>query len=1390
MKLKPIKKRVSRPIEKRVSGPIEKRVSRPTKKRVSRPIKQRAPNTLYIPTETKEVGASVVHDNLQSEEVRDFVVPNHSESEEVNPLSDGKTKMTLPNITNTTNNTSHYTLSDAVLSFILTQFKKSGRILNQNWILMDSGSTIHLFTNGNLLINIRKAADGEHITVNTTAGSITTCMQGDLQGFGTVWYHPDGIANVLSLGLITLQLRVTMDTSIDNAINVHKTDGTIRRFALSDTGLYHTNVADQSGSLLTITTVKDQKAKYSALDVRRATAARKLQATIGYPSIKEFIHIVETNLLNGCGTIRKDIMIAQDIFGTSGSILKGKTTTPSTTHLREDIIPIPDFIVDNYKGVTLCVDILYVNGIPFLTSVSRHIYFTTVEAIINGKEKTLLKCIKGIIAIYHKRGLAITTMIADNQFDCLEESLGALTPPVSYTPLSKGEHEKFVERNIRYIKERCRCSFAEIPYTRIPRRMVMRLVYTAVFWINSFPRQEGVSDTMGPRLLMSGIKPSMLHAKYQFGEYFQTHEESKNDMSERTLDAIFTGPIGNPQGGFYAINLKTGQQIKRHRATTLPVTEAIIARVHQLAEDENSPAGLIFADRNNHTTIHDLATINNEDDDDATDGNYSEESSVGDVSLDDDTTSVQGEEPLEVQVAGAGDNYYAPIEDDSEDDSEDEGDPDVPAAPDNERQPQPTLDQITDDDNHDTEGNATDDVHTDVDEPETNEQEPHQNNNEVQANTEDNAPAPRGRRAATRVDVRTGEKFPFFTGGWSNAMAAYEHIQEIRKLTNGHANASGLIDYIKRDTPQDATRGINAYVNHMLLTQYGIKKGLEMFEQEGVDAVIKELQQMHDLKVVEPLHPSTVTKEMRQKALNYLMFLKRKRTGVVKGRGCADGRKQKLYVRKEDAAAPTVGTPALFISCLQDAIERRHVATVDVPGAFLQTDQPDDDEVNICFEGPMVDILLQIDPELYKDKIQIVRKGKKILYARAKKAIYGTVRAAYLFWLKLSTSLKSWGFTPNPYDQCTVNKTFGKHQCTIQWHVDDLKISCANPKVIDLIIDKMNKHYGQISPLTMTRGTVHEYLGMTIDYSQEDVVIFTMYDYINEIIESLPADMKGMAISPAGPHLFKINEDCEKTDAATADLFHHYTAQLLFLSKRARPDLQTAVAFLTTRVREPDNDDYKKLSRVMKYLQQYPHLPLILGSDGKGNIYWSVDAAFAVHNDMRGHTGAHMSLGQGTVIGVSTKQKMNTRSSTEAELVGVDQPLPLILWSRLFSTAQGMRIDDNILYQDNESAIRMEKHGKASCTKRTKHIEIRYFYITDKSKSGEVTIEHCPTKEMIGDYFTKPLAGSLFKKFRNIIQGITDGDMPKYRRAYEKSSAVRRSKEIAITNGRKLANMK
>jgi hypothetical protein len=114
---------------------------------------------------------------------------------------------------------------------------------------------------------------------------------------------------------------------------------------------------------------------------------------------------------------------------------------------------------------------------------------------------------------------------------------------------------------------------------------------------------------------------------------------------------------------------------------------------------------------------------------------------------------------------------------------------------------------------------------------------------------------------------------------------------------------------------------------------------------------------------------------------------------------------------------------------------------------------------------------------------------------------------------------------------------------------------------------------------------------------------------------------------------------------------------------------------------------------------------------------------------------------------------MNVQSSTEGELVAVDDTATMILWTKLFLEAQGYDVDKNIVYQDNKSAILLETNGKKSSGKQARALNIRYFFITDQVEKGNVQIEHCGTDNMVGDFFTKPLQGKKFQRFRNNILG-------------------------------------
>ena len=160
-----------------------------------------------------------------------------------------------------------------------------------------------------------------------------------------------------------------------------------------------------------------------------------------------------------------------------------------------------------------------------------------------------------------------------------------------------------------------------------------------------------------------------------------------------------------------------------------------------------------------------------------------------------------------------------------------------------------------------------------------------------------------------------------------------------------------------------------------------------------------------------------------------------------------------------------------------------------------------------------------------------------------------------------------------------------------------------------------------------------------------------------------------------------------------------------------------------------------------------------MGADNLRELHVWVDASHAVHENMRGHTGGTMSMGTGTLHNESSKQKLNTRSTTESEVVGVSEYLPYDIWQVNFFKEQGYDIRNNYIYQDNESAAKLEINGRNSCTGNSRHIDIKFFWVKDRVNKKEVEIKYCPTTLMLGDYFTKPLQGSLFRRFRDVIMG-------------------------------------
>jgi hypothetical protein len=208
----------------------------------------------------------------------------------------------------------------------------------------------------------------------------------------------------------------------------------------------------------------------------------------------------------------------------------------------------------------------------------------------------------------------------------------------------------------------------------------------------------------------------------------------------------------------------------------------------------------------------------------------------------------------------------------------------------------------------------------------------------------------------------------------------------------------------------------------------------------------------------------------------------------------------------------------------------------------------------------------------------------------------------------------------------------------------------------------------------------------------------------------------------------------------------------LYVALRCRPDVLLTESFLTSRVSKPTVEDWKKLDRLLMYLNGTRQLGIVLNASTGVQVIAHIDASFAVHDNMKSHTGCFITMGVGPVVASSKKQSLVTRSSTEAELVGLADSLPQVIWTRDFLKAQGYDAKPAVVYQDNTSTIALAKKGR-STSPRTRHIAIRYYFVKDREDAGEVIVTHLGTSEIIADGLTKPLQGDAFRVSRDRLLG-------------------------------------
>ena len=260
-----------------------------------------------------------------------------------------------------------------------------------------------------------------------------------------------------------------------------------------------------------------------------------------------------------------------------------------------------------------------------------------------------------------------------------------------------------------------------------------------------------------------------------------------------------------------------------------------------------------------------------------------------------------------------------------------------------------------------------------------------------------------------------------------------------------------------------------------------------------------------------------------------------------------------------------------------------------------------------------------------------------------------------------------------------------------------------------------------------------------------------MDGYINDLINKY--NITGKSKTPCGVDLFDIDHTLPVLEQDGLERFHSAVASVLFLAKRSRPDLLLTTSFLSTRVQQPTIQDENKLNKLLKYINGTKNIYLTI--DGKNMLqpYIYVDSSYGSHADGKGHTGAVEGLGRGGINFISKKQKIVCKSSMESEVIGLSDALTSSIVTREFLKEQGYNLKKTKIFHDNEAAIATMESG-GTTLKRSRHINIRNFWIKDQIDQGEFEFQFTRSEKMVADVLTKPITGKKFFELRKILLNL------------------------------------
>ena len=232
---------------------------------------------------------------------------------------------------------------------------------------------------------------------------------------------------------------------------------------------------------------------YTEREFQQAVAARKLYHIVGTPTVENFKTLLCMNAIANCPVTVNDVTNAEKIFGPDIASLKGKSTRPKTKIVVNNDIQIPKKMLPDNMKVELCIDIMYVNGMPFLTTIDKTISYRSVIPLQDRSKKHLYNAIDKVTRLYNSARHSISVIHIDEEFKHLMEAVkDDMDVDMNYT--NAQDHVPQAKRNNQTLKERIRAQYHQLPYKNIPKVMIRYLVMETARKLNYFPAKGGTSS--------------------------------------------------------------------------------------------------------------------------------------------------------------------------------------------------------------------------------------------------------------------------------------------------------------------------------------------------------------------------------------------------------------------------------------------------------------------------------------------------------------------------------------------------------------------------------------------------------------------------------------------------------------------------------------------------------------------------------------------------------------------------------------------------------------------------------------------------------------------------------------------------------------------------------